>query len=168
MKNLPSITLRGVLGTDAPYLFPLIYTSKVTDTILWDGPVNFEEYQTALNERQQQHLKGEIHFFTMLENKTTPIGTINIRPKNDFRADIGLWIGEKFHGKGYGTQAVKEITKYGFEKLKLQKIEATVFVGNLASRKIFENNGFVLEGTIRNAVKKRGVLVDEWLLGICS
>jgi RimJ/RimL family protein N-acetyltransferase len=48
----------------------------------------------------------------------------------------------------------------------LQKIEATVFAGNMASRRIFEKNGFSLEGTIRKAALKRGQLIDEWLLGI--
>ena len=48
----------------------------------------------------------------------------------------------------------------------LKKLEATVFVGNHASRRAFEKNGFTLEGTIRRAVRKRGVLVDEWLFGI--
>ena len=86
----------------------------------------------------------------------------------DFRADIGLWVGEPFHGKGYGTAAIAQAVAYGFRALKLSKIEATCFVGNWPSRRSFEKNGFVLEGTIRRAVKKRGVLVDEWLLGIVT
>jgi hypothetical protein len=43
---------------------------------------------------------------------------------------------------------------------------AGVFVGNHASRRIFEKNGFQLEGTRRRAVRKRGRFVDEWLSGL--
>jgi RimJ/RimL family protein N-acetyltransferase len=41
-----------------------------------------------------------------------------------------------------------------------------VFTNNPASRRIFEKNGFQVEGTIRLAINKRGQLLDEWLLGI--
>jgi hypothetical protein len=53
-----------------------------------------------------------------------------------------------------------------FWRLTLEKIEATVFVGHWASRRIFEKNHFILEGTIRKAVQKRGEARDEWLFGI--
>ena len=57
------------------------------------------------------------------------------------------------------------LARYAFDELGLAKLEATVFVGNVASRRIFEKNGFLLEGTIRRAVRKRGRFVDEWLFG---
>jgi RimJ/RimL family protein N-acetyltransferase len=79
---------------------------------------------------------------------------------------MGLWIGPPFQGKGYATSAVKRILKYGFETLGMQKIEAKIFVGNIASRRVFEKCGFQLEGTIRRAEIKRGKFVDEWLFGI--
>lgn len=160
-----AISLRGVLGSDADLLFPLIYNSPITETIVWDGPSNLTEYKNGLTEREFQHQRGEIHLFTIIESSGGPIGSITIRPQTVFRADIGLWIGLPFHGKGYGTEAVGLITKYGLEKLNLDKIEASIFLGNVASRKIFEKNGYILEGTIRSAVKKRGELVDEWLFG---
>ena len=160
-----TVVLRGVLSSDAPILFPLIYNSTVTDTIVWDGPVSLAEYQKALLEREQQHRKGEVHFFTIV-SLDKPVGTVTIRPENEHRANIGLWIGSDFHGKGIGTEAVRIITDYGFEQLKLQKIEASIFIGNQASRRIFENNGYILEGVIRSAVKKRGQFIDEWLMGI--
>ena len=61
---------------------------------------------------------------------------------------------------------IGQLIGYGFGVLNLEKIEGSVFVGNWASRRIFEKTGFQLEGTIRIAVKKRGVGVDEWLFGI--
>jgi RimJ/RimL family protein N-acetyltransferase len=43
-----------------------------------------------------------------------------------------------FLGKGYGTKAISELVKYGFEKLGMKSISAMVFVGNHASRRAFE------------------------------
>lgn len=161
--------LRPVLGKDADILFSGIFNASVTDTIQWDGPMDLDEYRKALEEREKLHKEGKAHFFTILEEADqTAVGSINIRPDNDFRANIGLWVGQKYQGRGAGTSAVAAVVKYGFEVLKLQKIEAYVFVGNHSSRKIFEKNGFILEGTLRSVAKKRGKLVDEWVLGIVA
>ena len=159
------ISLRGILGSDADVLFPFIFNSTLTDTIMWDGPTDLNEYRSGLALRERQHANSEIHMFTIVGEKIGPIGCIDIRPENDFRANMGLWIASQFHGQGYGAEAVRLITEYGFNKLGLQKINAMIFVGNFASRKIFEKNGFLLEGTIRHAAKKRGKLIDEWSMG---
>ena len=162
------IKLRPVLGTDAPLLFPLVYQTRVCDTLFWDGPPSLEEYTARLTATAAEVARGEKHTFTIVESLSgAPIGTASVRPEEfKFRGDIGLWIGEPFHGKGYGTHAVRELTRYAFEQLKMEKLEASVFVGNTASRRIFEKNGFQLEGTIRKATKKRGVFLDDWIFGI--
>lgn len=50
--------------------------------------------------------------------------------------------------------------------LNLEKIDAYVYTGNPASRRLFEKSGFLLEATIRKAVRKRGVLQDDWMFGM--
>lgn len=155
-----------VQAEHASILFPLIHKTKVTDTILWDGPENLESYVSAFKLRQKQVMKKEIYMFTIFSNGE-PCGSCSIRPQDDdCKADIGLWISEKASGKGIGTNVVKELTEFGFNFLKLQRIEAYVFEGNGASRKIFENNNYLLEGTLRQGCKKRGQFLNEWLLAI--
>lgn len=160
--------LRPVQPGDADLLFPLIYNSPVTDTLLWDGPQSLDEFRQGLAERASQTERGEAHHFTIIDELSgKPAGSASIRPDSDgFRSDMGLWIGEAYQGRGYGTRVVFRLTAYGFEQLDLMKIEAYIFIGNHASRRIFEKNGFLLEGTIRSAVRKRGRAVDEWLFGI--
>jgi RimJ/RimL family protein N-acetyltransferase len=162
------ITIRPVRLLDAEALFPLIYNTGVTDTLVWDGPASLEQYRLALGEREVEVARGERHIFTILsENGGQPVGNCSIRPDiENLRADIGLWIGKPYQGQGVGTRAVSWLVQYGFGRLGLEKIEASVFVGNQASRRIFEKNGFLLEGTIRKAVQKRSKAVDEWLFGI--
>jgi RimJ/RimL family protein N-acetyltransferase len=168
MDEHPLISLRPVTARDARELFPLVYQTRVPNTLAWDGPLSLEEYQNGYAAREVQMRRGEIHLFTILEAASGhPVGAIDIRPENQpGRADIGLWIGEPYQGKGYGTQAVSQIIDYGFQQLGLDKVEACIFTGNWASRRIFEKNGFILERTIRNAVLKQGRWLDEWLVGI--
>jgi RimJ/RimL family protein N-acetyltransferase len=162
------ITLRPVLAADAPILFPMIHGTRVTDTILWDGPASLEELTAGLAEREKKVRAGELFLYTIcLADSGQPIGTADVRPtEQKFRGDCGLWIGEAYHGKGYGTRVVAELKRIAFEQVKMEKLEAGVFVGNIASRRIFEKNGFQLEGTLRKSVKKRGKLLDEWIFGI--
>lgn len=162
------ITLRPPQAADAEILFPLVYQTEVADTLLWDGPLSWEEYHQGIARRAEQVQRGEHHLFTIIApDPEQPIGMTDIRPYEEpHRADIGLWIGIPFQGKSYGTKVVHCLVEYGFVRLELEKIEASVFVGNLASRRIFEKNGFLLEGTIRRAIYKRGQFLDEWLFGI--
>lgn len=165
--EIRNFALRPVRGSDADILFPMIHRRPVTDTILWDGPTDLTSYRNGLSGKEAATAKGEEHMFTILVNGE-PAGTCNFRPEddNDFRADLGLWIGEPYQGLGLGTFAVKELVKYGFQMPKIQKIEAGIFVGNTPSRRIFEKNKFKLEGTIRAKVLKRGEALDEWIFGI--
>ncbi len=161
-------SLRPVRSTDADDLFPLIYRSPVTDTLKWDGPPSLEVFRKDLIEREARTASGEAHIFTIIDRGSgSPAGSASIHPDDEhLRGDIGLWVAEPHQGKGYGTRVVRELSAYGFDQLGLEKIEAYIFTGNEASRWIFEKNGFMLEGTIRSAVRKRGQVLDEWLFGI--
>ena len=159
------IELLPISETFAETLFPIIHRTKVTDTLIWDGPESIEEYKSSLRIREDKMRAGSLHDF-VIASDGQPIGAIGLSAEPSAIGDIGLWIGVQFHGRGYGTEAVRLIVELGFGKLDLHRLEAKVFVGNAASRRIFEKNGFQLEQTLHQAVRKRGKLLDEWLLGL--
>lgn len=76
-------------------------------------------------------------------------------------AEIGYWIGESFWDQGIATKAIKLITKYGFENLKLVRIQAGVFEFNTASMKALEKNGYKKEGIFKKAIFKNDKVIDE-------
>ena len=66
------------------------------------------------------------------------------------RAEIGYNISdENFKRKGLMTEAVSAIIDYGFNTLKLHRIEALVGSNNIPSLKIMERNRFIKEGLLR-------------------
>jgi [ribosomal protein S5]-alanine N-acetyltransferase len=77
-------------------------------------------------------------------------------------AEVGYWIGEPFWNKGIATAALGLITQYGFEKLGLRRIYASVFEGNAGSKRVLEKNGYIREGIFRKAVFKNHQYFDEW------
>jgi [ribosomal protein S5]-alanine N-acetyltransferase len=49
------------------------------------------------------------------------------------RAELGYWIVRPFWGNGFATEAGWAVLKYGFETLRLNRIQASHFVKNPAS-----------------------------------
>ena len=76
-------------------------------------------------------------------------------------AEIGYWLGEAHWGRGITTDAVRVLTRYGLDELRLVRIFARVFEWNAASARVLEKAGYVLEGRHRRAVLKDGDVIDE-------
>ncbi|MDR8392298.1 GNAT family N-acetyltransferase [Aliifodinibius sp. S!AR15-10] len=83
------------------------------------------------------------------------IGAIGLKVNKRFnRAELGFWIGEPFWNNGYATEAVKEVIKFGFKEIDLNKIYAIHLVKNPASGKVMQNNGMIKEGELVEHIKK--------------
>jgi [ribosomal protein S5]-alanine N-acetyltransferase len=162
--------LRAPLAEDARALFPLVFRTSVVDHIAWDGPDSEQEYIARFAAICEKTLRSERHFFTIADPASSrAIGCCDVRPdEQKFLATVGILIGEAHQGKGLGTRAIGELTAYSFDVLGLHKLVAELFVDNWPSRRSFEKNGFVLEGTTRQSALKRGMARDQWLLGLVN
>ena len=78
-------------------------------------------------------------------------------------AELGYWLGEAYWGRGVMTEAVRRFTPAAFEAFDLLRIYAVVFEWNPASCRVLEKAGFALEGRLRRAVVKDGVILDQFL-----
>lgn len=68
------------------------------------------------------------------------------------RSSWGIMIGDKSEwNKGYGTDILRTIVKYSFNKLKLNRFELQVFHKNAGGIKCYKKCGFVTEGVRRKA-----------------
>lgn len=76
---------------------------------------------------------------------------------------LGYWIGERYSGQGYMLEAVRAVTIYAFEELKLHRVEAACIPGNSRSSRVLEKAGFRPEGTLRSYLKINGVWRDHRL-----
>lgn len=90
-------------------------------------------------------------------------GSVGFSKIGGHKAEIGYWLAEKYWGKRIMTRAVKLITKFGFEKLKLRRIYAHVFSFNKASMRVLEKAGYKHEGILRKNIIKDGKFIDGFL-----
>ena len=88
--------------------------------------------------------------------------------KRNQKAEIGYWIGVEFWNKGFVTEAMKAMVRYGFEELKLNKITCRHMSTNPASGKVMLKAGLKHEGTLREENFKNGKFVDSEVYGILA
>lgn len=67
---------------------------------------------------------------------------------------------------GFATEAVEMIVKFGFETIRLNRIEAFVTPGNIASESVLKKNGFLNEGMMRQMEFYKGEFWDGIIMGI--
>lgn len=75
-------------------------------------------------------------------------------------AEMGYYIGKRYWGNGYATEAVRQTVKYVFENSDILRIFAEPFARNVASCRVLEKAGFVSEGTLRSNAVKNGKVLD--------
>jgi RimJ/RimL family protein N-acetyltransferase len=76
-------------------------------------------------------------------------------------AELGYWLAEAHWGRGVMTEAVRAFVDWGFTAFPLTRIYALPYATNLASVRVLENAGFVLEGRLRRSVIKLGQVLDQ-------
>ena len=110
--------------------------------------------------------ESEDTVFWIIEAGGEAIGATGIHEIDwiNANATTGIVIGEKQHWrKGYATEAMRLRTRYAFRELNLHKLMTEVFLGNEASRRALEKNGYRTIGTRRDHFFTLGRWHDIWL-----
>lgn len=81
-------------------------------------------------------------------------------------AELGYWLAQPFWGMGITTQAVRKMIDYGFNNLEINRIFARPFGNNIASQRVLEKSGFILEAHFKNTFIKNGEFEDELIYAV--
>lgn len=121
------------------------------------------EYLKKYIEDQNNVLRKEYGFCVSLTNGER-IGLVGLSSSLTKFKNAELWfkLHPKHWGKGYITEAVLPILKFGFDELLLHRIEAGVATENIASIKVLEKIGMQREGLRRKVLPIRGKWVDNF------
>lgn len=146
-----------------------IIGTNMFDTIIWEGPENgasdLHNYWQESKKNDLNDLSIALNFVVINKETDECMGGCSLRPVDgDHRViDVGFAFAPKFHGNGYATEAIRAIVNEAFTNREAVRVFGKVFVGNTASRRVFEKLGFQLEGTLRSIICKRDKWLDEWL-----
>jgi len=153
------LILREFSESDIAELVPLIGALEVAATTL-RIPHPYEE-KHAREFLATVPKENELRLAIRLRRDGRLCGGMGLHPEMQHRrAELGYWIGVPFWGNGYATEAAREVVRYGFEKLDLNRIFATHFKGNEKSGRVLQKIGMRHEGSIRQGVLKSGKFID--------
>jgi diamine N-acetyltransferase len=120
--------------------------------------------------RRRLEARDEVNLAICISNPPEHIGNVYLRNINwiDRNAELHIFIAQREHrGKGYGSMAVRLITKHAFEDLGLIRIYLHTLANNSAAIASYEKCGFATEGRLRRHALKAGVLEDMLVMGLC-
>lgn len=167
-----AIKIRKLKFSDADDLYEHIHEREISKwTIRIPYPYSLKDAIKFIRKSQYEvrKMKG-YNFGIALKETDSVIGGIGLHCidwKNS-NAELGYWIGKKYWGKGLMTEAVRLILDFGFKELKLHKIYAHCFEENVASAKVLEKCGFILEGKAREERFRYDKWHNSLLYGILS
>jgi len=171
---------RELLGGDLVRLRPLEDRDLVHLERWWGDP----EWQVFQQQtvRPQPDGPAQEQFRRWSANDTAASSgfSIETRASGEFVGHITLWgaslparsatlaviIGPAYVGRGYGTDAVRVMVRYGFRAMGLHRIGLEVAAFNARGRRAYEKAGFQVEGVRRESVLMDGAFTDEVLMGL--
>lgn len=142
-------------GDDPPKERPeaLEETQKLLDRIL-NRPPDADIIDYAIHKKDSDEMIG--------------CGMIALMNRYNRRCMLGIGLGwnRDNWGRGYASEALQAIVNYCFKELNMNRIGAEIYEFNAPSIKLFERNGFQLEGRFRQHIFKDGVFKDELLYSL--
>lgn len=178
-KNLPileteRLRLRKLSMRDAGDVFDYASVPEVAEHVTWEYHRNISDSMHYLRFITQQYQDGIPSPWGIIHKELGKlIGTIGYHVwslPNGF-GEVGYALSKDFWNKGYTTEAFEEVIKFGFERLKLNRVEATCKLANTASEKVMLKCGLSYEGILRKRLfakseyhdlKLYSLLRSEW------
>jgi ribosomal-protein-alanine N-acetyltransferase len=142
------------------------------------SPSNSDDYYTEehqlqwINKSRADRMEDRKYSFVVCQTEDERIvGTIGLTyvvrgPLQSCM--IGYNLDQAANGKGYMTEAVKQVVRYAFEELRLHRIVGEASPKNPGSIRVLEKAGFHKEGISRSNVKINGVWEDHQVLAIIN
>ena len=163
------LTLREVLLSDAPDVLVFRGDAQVQK---YNGPImqNVGEVQDLIREvRAETTAQQGITWAVTLTGSDTVLGLFGFHDwdKCHRRAELGYDLARAYWGQGIGSEAVRAIVRFGFERMDLNRIYAGTIADNHESVRLLEKVGFQREGTRRkHSWEEDGTFHDSAMYGL--
>lgn len=114
-----------------------------------------------------QNTNGSYHF-AIVDDQDNYLGTVSLKDVSDIdrHAEYAISLRSSAQGRGAGTFATREILKFAFDELHLERVFLNVLSDNATAIHLYEKSGFRYEGEFIRHVSIRGVLKNLRWYGI--
>lgn len=159
------LIMRRMTLNDVRFYFHHFNNKQIVEGCCFPGPDNLEAAKEELERYCIKPFKENrgIRWGIAKKGGKELVGTCGIYDWNKTarRAEIGGDLDPAFWGQGIMTEALRAILRYGFEKMELNRIQATVDSENIRSIKLLKRLGFKKEGILRQHSYFSGQFRDD-------
>ncbi len=163
-SNIPTLkterlTLRAMHPIDTEDMYDYAHRDEVARFLLWSPHPSQSYTKDYLYYVQSRYALGDFYDWAIIDRESRRMigtcGFAKIDTEND-SAELGYVLNPDFWGKGYAREAAREVIRFGFEMLDLNRIEARFMEGNEASLAVMKKLGMTFEGYHRDAIFVKG------------
>ena len=155
-----TVTLRRYREEDAEPVYRAVRESirEISPWMPWchEG-YSFDDSKTWSASRDDAWAKGEEYSFIISNDDGHLLGVCGLnRFDNENRfANVGYWVRTGKTMQGVATSSTLLLARFGFDELKLNRIEIVVAAENKPSQKVAEKAGATQEGILRKRLVVR-------------
>jgi putative acetyltransferase len=98
------------------------------------------------------------------ENKVVGLIILSMHnnPRKKHVGYITIMVNSDYHGMGIGSKLMTTITDIADNKLRLKRLELSVFIENERAIKLYKKFGFNIEGVAKMSALRNGIYSDEY------
>jgi len=164
------LRLRPLEHSDASAIQNAADTREIADTMIsLPHPFPMGKAELYVARKQAEVEAGRSAIFT-IEQKAEVwfYGLIEVRDidREHSQGELSFWLTVSAWGRGYMSEVVQPVVRYGFEVIGLNRLYAYHMLRNPVSGHVLEKNGFKQEGLLRQRVRKWGQFEDVALWAI--
>lgn len=141
------LILRPWCEDDAEYLYRYASDSEVGPPAGWPPHTDVDNSREII----RTVLSAPETYAVCLKEDGNPIGCVGLHrndlAEQDDEYELGYWLGKPFWGRGLIPEASRELLRYAFENLGMNRIWCGYYDGNIKSRRVQEKLGFVYHHT---------------------
>lgn len=162
------VYLRALEPSDADLLYKWENDPELWQVSLTQVPLSrfiLEEFVNAAH--QDIYTNRQLRLMACTCDDQRVAGVVDLfdfEPQHD-RCGLGIYINDRFRGKGYAAECLRLVKEYSFDVLHLRQVFVHVNESNKGSLALFENAGFQKCGLKKSWIKSGiGKYQDVWFL----
>lgn len=163
------LTLRNLREVDTEFILRHFSDQKITQYLMDAPPVStIEEAKAIVDYYLAPEMKNHNRWIILKKEDQSPIGTCGFHKwdKIHLHAEIGYDLAVNYWGHGFMSEALDSVISTAFKRMKLNRINALVYVGNFRSISLLERLRFKKEGMLREYYCANNKFYDHLYFGL--
>jgi ribosomal-protein-alanine N-acetyltransferase len=151
------LELRQVAASDTPDVFPIFSDPEVVQYYDLDPLETLGQAQEMIERWADRFQKRQaIRWGITVGQEEHVIGTCGLFIQSAWKGGLGYDLARPYWRQGIMTKALGRVIRFAFDTVELNRLEALVIPGNVASERLLGKLGFTREGLLREYMFFKG------------